>query len=125
MTMEKNYEPHSIEDKWYEKWLEEKTFHSDSSKGGEPYCIMIPPPNVTGILHMGHALNNTIQDIMARWRRMQGRNVVWVPGTDHAGIATQNVVERALKKEGKTRDDLGREAFIEKVWEWKEEYGGT
>jgi len=125
MTMEKNYEPHSIEDKWYEKWLEEKTFHSDSSKGGEPYCIMIPPPNVTGILHMGHALNNTIQDIMARWRRMEGRNVVWVPGTDHAGIATQNVVERALKKEGKTRDDLGREAFIEKVWEWKEEYGGT
>jgi len=125
MTMEKNYEPHSIEDKWYEKWLEAKTFHSDSSKGGEPYCIMIPPPNVTGILHMGHALNNTIQDIMARWRRMEGRNVVWVPGTDHAGIATQNVVERALKKEGKTRDDLGREAFIEKVWEWKEEYGGT
>jgi valyl-tRNA synthetase len=125
MTMEKNYEPHSIEDKWYEKWLESKTFHSDSSKGGEPYCIMIPPPNVTGILHMGHALNNTIQDIMARWRRMQGRNVVWVPGTDHAGIATQNVVERALKEEGRSRDDLGREAFIEKVWEWKEEYGGT
>jgi valyl-tRNA synthetase len=123
--MDKNYEPHSIEDKWYDKWLEEKTFHSDSSKGGEPYCIMIPPPNVTGVLHMGHALNNTIQDIMARWRRMEGRNVVWVPGTDHAGIATQNVVERALKKEGKTRDDLGREAFIEKVWEWKEEYGGT
>ncbi|MDA3798258.1 MAG: valine--tRNA ligase [Kiritimatiellae bacterium] len=125
MTMEKHYEPHSIEDKWYERWVEAKAFGSDSSKGGEPYCIMIPPPNVTGVLHMGHALNNTIQDIMARWRRMEGRNVVWVPGTDHAGIATQNVVERALKAEGKTRDDLGREAFLEKVWEWKEEYGGT
>ena len=86
---------------------------------------MIPPPNVTGILHMGHALNNTIQDILVRWRRMQGRNVVWMPGTDHAGIATQNVVERALQKEGKTREDLGREAFIERVWEWREEYGST
>jgi valyl-tRNA synthetase len=87
--------------------------------------VVIPPPNVTGILHMGHALNNTIQDILVRWQRMQGCNTVWMPGTDHAGIATQNVVERALRKEGKTRHDLGREAFIDKVWEWKEEYGGT
>ncbi len=125
MIMEKNYDPKSIEEKWYNLWLENKTFHSDHSKGGEPYCVVIPPPNVTGILHMGHALNNTIQDIMVRWRKMQGRNVVWIPGTDHAGIATQNVVERALKKEGKTREDLGRDAFIERVWEWRKEYGGT
>jgi valyl-tRNA synthetase len=94
-------------------------------RGGEPYSIVIPPPNVTGILHMGHALNVTIQDILIRWRRMQGRNTLWMPGTDHAGIATQNVVERALRKEGKTRDDLGREAFIQRVWEWREQYGNT
>lgn len=123
--MEKNYDPKSIEEKWYSFWLENKVFHSDHNKGGEPYCVVIPPPNVTGILHMGHALNNTIQDILVRWRKMQGRNVVWIPGTDHAGIATQNVVERALKKEGKTREDLGRDAFIERVWEWRKEYGGT
>ncbi len=125
MTMEKHYDPHTMEEKWYRTWTEKGYFHSDASAAGDPYCVVIPPPNVTGILHMGHALNNTIQDIMVRWRRMQGRNVVWLPGTDHAGIATQNVVERALKKEGKTRDDLGREKFIERVWEWREEYGST
>ncbi|MBU0679097.1 MAG: valine--tRNA ligase [Verrucomicrobia bacterium] len=123
--LDKTYDPKLVEDKWYGKWLETGLFSRDASRGGEPYCIVIPPPNVTGILHMGHALNNTIQDVLVRWRRMQGRNAVWVPGTDHAGIATQNVVERALKKEGKTRDDLGREAFIERVWEWKQEYGST
>ncbi|NQU38675.1 MAG: valine--tRNA ligase [Lentisphaerae bacterium] len=123
--MEKNYDTHRIEDQWYQTWMETGAFHSDHTQGGEPYCVMIPPPNVTGILHMGHALNNTIQDILVRWRRMEGRNVVWMPGTDHAGIATQNVVERALAKEGKTRDDLGRDAFIERVWQWREEYGGT
>ncbi|MDD4870992.1 MAG: class I tRNA ligase family protein, partial [Kiritimatiellae bacterium] len=106
--METNYDPKQIEAKWYRLWQERKLFHGDSSRGGEPYCIVIPPPNVTGILHMGHALNNTIQDILVRWRRMQGRNVVWMPGTDHAGIATQNVVEKALRKEGKSREDLGR-----------------
>ncbi len=121
----KHYDPAVVENKWYEWWMEKGLFHGDSREGGEPYCIVIPPPNVTGILHMGHALNNTIQDILVRWHKMQGRNVVWVPGTDHAGIATQNVVERHLKKEGKTRDDLGREAFIDRVWEWREEYGGT
>ena len=125
MTMEKHYDPHTMEEKWYQTWTEKGYFHSDASASGDPYCVVIPPPNVTGILHMGHALNNTIQDIMVRWRRMQGRNVVWLPGTDHAGIATQNVVERALLKEGKTREDLGREKFIERVWEWREEYGST
>ncbi|MBT3295431.1 MAG: valine--tRNA ligase [Verrucomicrobia bacterium] len=123
--MEKNYDTHRIEDKWYQTWMATGAFHSDHTQAGEPYCVMIPPPNVTGILHMGHALNISIQDILVRWRRMEGRNVIWVPGTDHAGIATQNVVERALKKEGKTRDDLGRDAFIERVWQWREEYGGT
>jgi valyl-tRNA synthetase len=123
--MDKHYDPAQIEARWYGRWLEAGVFHSDAARGGEPYCVMIPPPNVTGILHMGHALNNTIQDILVRWRRMQGRNVVWMPGTDHAGIATQNVVERALREEGKSREDLGREAFVERVWAWKEQYGNT
>ena len=125
VELDKHYDPKAIEPKWYAEWTDKGLFHSDASKGGDPYCVVIPPPNVTGILHMGHALNNTIQDILVRWRRMQGRNVVWLPGTDHAGIATQNVVERALKKEGKTREDLGRDAFIERVWEWRKEYGST
>ena len=123
--MNKHYDPKEIEAKWYPVWMERGLFHSDAEQEGEPYCVMIPPPNVTGILHMGHALNSTIQDILVRWRRMQGRNTIWMPGTDHAGIATQNVVERALKKEGKTREDLGRDAFIERVWDWREEYGST
>ncbi len=123
--MEKRYDPKAIEAKWYATWIARGLFHGDASRGGEPYCVMIPPPNVTGILHMGHALNNTVQDILARWRRMQGRNVVWMPGTDHAGIATQNVVERALKAEGKTREDLGRKAFVDRVWQWREQYGNT
>ncbi len=123
--LSKAYESKDVEAKWYQAWMDANAFHSDASKGGEPYCVVIPPPNVTGILHVGHVLNNTIQDILVRWRRMQGRNVVWMPGTDHAGIATQNKVEQALKEEGKTRDDLGRDAFIERVWTWREEYGGT
>ncbi len=121
----KTYDPKQVESKWYAEWLARGLFHSDASRGGEPFCIVIPPPNVTGILHMGHALNNTIQDVLTRWQRMRGRNAVWVPGTDHAGIATQNVVERELKKQGKRRHDLGRDAFIEKVWEWRAEKGGT
>ncbi len=121
----KNYDPSAIEEKWYNEWLAKGYFRGDASRGGQPYSIVIPPPNVTGILHMGHALNNSIQDVLVRWRRMQGFNTVWVPGTDHAGIATQNVVEKGLKKEGKTRDDLGRDAFVERVWRWKEEYGST
>ena len=122
--MEKHYDAKASEAKWYRKWEEGGCFH-DEPGCGEPYSVVIPPPNVTGILHMGHALNQTIQDILVRWRRMQGRNTLWLPGTDHAGIATQNVVEKALKKEGKRRQDLGREAFVERVWEWKRQYGGT
>ena len=121
----KTYDPKAIESKWYAEWMARGLFHGDPARGGPPCCIVIPPPNVTGILHMGHALNCTIQDILIRWKRMQGFNAVWIPGTDHAGIATQNMVERALKKEGKTRDDLGREAFLERVWQWKEQYGST
>ena len=119
----KHYDPAEVEARWYDYWMREGLFHGDESGGGDPYCIVIPPPNVTGILHMGHALNTAIQDILVRWRRMKGCNTVWVPGTDHAGIATQNVVERALAQEGLGRDDLGREAFVERVWEWKEQYG--
>ena len=121
----KHYDPQAIEAKWGAWWLESKAFSRMPGQGGEPYCIVIPPPNVTGILHMGHALNNTIQDVLTRWQSMKGRNALWVPGTDHAGIATQNVVERALKQEGKTRHDVGREEFIDRVWQWREEYGGT
>jgi len=123
--MDKHYDPQSIENKWYPWWETNGHFHADPAQGGEPYTVVIPPPNVTGILHMGHALNSTIQDVLVRWRRMQGRNVVWLPGTDHAGIATQNVVEKALRKEGLSRRDLGREKFLERVWEWRGEYGGT
>ncbi len=123
--MDKHFDPQAIEAKWYEFWEKTGQFSGNASADGEPYCIVIPPPNVTGILHMGHALNNTIQDVLVRWRRMQGRNVLWVPGTDHAGIATQNVVEKALRNEGKSRRDLGREAFVERVWEWRAKYGGT
>ena len=123
--MDKNYEPEKVEAKWYAEYLSRNAFRGDVRSGGDPYVVVIPPPNVTGILHMGHALNVTIQDILVRWRRMQGRNTVWMPGTDHAGIATQNVVERALKKEGQTRKQLGREAFLERVWTWREDYGGT
>ena len=122
--MEKHYDAKAAEAKWYSFWENNGCFHQEPD-GRVPYSVVIPPPNVTGILHMGHALNQTIQDILVRWRRMQGRNTLWLPGTDHAGIATQNVVEKALKKEGKRRQDLGREAFLERVWEWKRQYGGT
>ncbi|MBO6168068.1 MAG: valine--tRNA ligase [Kiritimatiellae bacterium] len=122
--MEKHYDAKAAEAKWYPVWEKNGYFHAEPGKG-EPYSVVIPPPNVTGILHMGHALNQTIQDILVRWRRMSGFNTLWLPGTDHAGIATQNVVEKALRKEGKRRQDLGREAFVERVWEWKKQYGGT
>ncbi len=125
VELKKNYIAASVEKEWYHRWLETHAFHTDADRGGRPYCIVIPPPNVTGILHMGHALNTTIQDILIRWRRMQGRNTLWIPGTDHAGIATQNVVERTLRKDGKTRDDLGRDAFVKRVWAWREQYGNT
>ena len=124
MAMEKRYDSKAAEAKWYPFWEQNGCFHDEPGRG-KPYSIVIPPPNVTGILHMGHALNQTIQDILVRWRRMSGYNTLWLPGTDHAGIATQNVVEKALKKEGKRRQDLGREKFLERVWEWKRQYGGT
>jgi valyl-tRNA synthetase len=123
--LEKTYEPKQVEDRWYRVWVEKGYFHAPLAHPGEPYTIVIPPPNVTGSLHIGHALNNTIQDILIRWRRMQGRNALWVPGMDHAGIATQNVVERQLTAEGGSREQLGREKFVERVWEWKKQSGGT
>ena len=122
--MDKRYDAKAAEAKWYPIWEKNGYFH-DEPGHGTPYSVVIPPPNVTGILHMGHALNQTIQDVLVRWRRMRGFNTLWLPGTDHAGIATQNVVEKALKKEGKRRQDLGREKFLERVWEWKRQYGGT
>ncbi|GAB6887451.1 valine--tRNA ligase [Desulfothermus okinawensis JCM 13304] len=122
--LDKGYEPDTIEKEWIERWEKENTYMADPHKEGNVFSIVIPPPNVTGTLHMGHALNITLQDIMCRYKRQKGYNVLWVPGTDHAGIATQNVVERAIAREGLTREDLGREKFIERVWQWKEEYGG-
>jgi valyl-tRNA synthetase len=121
--MDKTYEPHAIEQRWYAFW-EERGYFAPSGQGA-PYCIMIPPPNVTGTLHMGHAFQDTIMDALTRYYRMKGYNALWQPGTDHAGIATQMVVERQLAGENKTRHDLGREAFIERVWAWKAESGGT
>lgn len=110
--------------KWYDFWTAEGFFRPEINRDGTPFCIVIPPPNVTGSLHMGHALNVTLQDILTRWKRMQGYSALWLPGTDHAGIATQNVVERELAKEGKDRYSLGRDNFIKRIWQWKEEYGG-
>ncbi|MCU0575325.1 MAG: valine--tRNA ligase [Desulfobacterota bacterium] len=123
--LDREYDPKDIEQKWYEVWLEKKYFHAREDDGTRPgYAIVIPPPNVTGVLHMGHALNNTLQDIMIRYKRMDGYNALWMPGTDHAGIATQNVVEKSLAEKGKSRHDLGREAFIDEVWRWREKHGG-
>ena len=121
--LNKSYSPETIEKKWYDLWLDRGYFSPDPA-GGKPYSIVIPPPNVTGSLHMGHALNATLQDILIRWKRMQGSKTLWIPGADHAGIATQNVVERQLALESLDRHKLGRDAFIEKVWKWKAEYGG-
>ena len=121
--MEKIYNPHELEQRWYETWEREGYF--SPAQEGEPYCIMIPPPNVTGTLHMGHAFQDTLMDSLTRFHRMQGHKTLWQPGTDHAGIATQMVVERQLNAEGLTRHDLGREAFIERVWNWKEHSSGT
>src|SRR5664279_3951284 len=125
----KAYEPQSVEDKWYEFWLKQGCFTADPARVSPKrpaYSIVIPPPNVTGVLTLGHVLNNTLQDILARRARMLGKEVLWLPGTDHAGIATQSVVERTLRKDGvmKHRDDLGREALVAKIWEWREKYGG-
>ncbi len=123
--LSKQYNPKETEDKWYKFWEENNYFLGQPNPAKKPFCIVIPPPNVTGILHMGHALNNTIQDILIRYHRMKGEESLWMPGTDHAGIATQNVVEKAIAKEGLKRQDLGREKFVERVWQWKEQYGST
>jgi valyl-tRNA synthetase len=123
--MPKGFEPKEVETKWYAYWEDRRLFRAQAKSPRNPYCIVIPPPNVTGSLHMGHALNNTLQDILCRYKRMTGYNVLWQPGTDHAGIATQNVVERDLASRGMDRHQVGREKFIELVWEWKEKYGGV
>ncbi|MBN1871131.1 MAG: valine--tRNA ligase, partial [Candidatus Omnitrophica bacterium] len=117
------YSPKEVEDRIFKFWEEKDLFRAKVDREKRPYSIVIPPPNVTGILHMGHALNNTIQDILIRFKRMEGFEALWMPGTDHAGIATQNAVEKDIAKEGLTRQDLGREKFVERVWKWKEEYG--
>ena len=123
--IEKVFDPRRFEERWYEHWLRLGVFTANPDSGRPAFVMVIPPPNVTGRLHMGHALNNTLQDILARWRRMSGDDVLWLPGTDHAGIATQMVVDRELRKEGLIRESLGREAFVARIWKWKEEYGGA
>jgi valyl-tRNA synthetase len=124
-VLDKSYDPHQVEEKWYRYWEEHGYFRADEDSERKAYSIVIPPPNVTGVLHIGHALNNTLQDILIRFKRMDGCNVLWMPGTDHAGIATQNVVEKQLLEQGLDRHTLGREKFIERVWRWKEQSGGT
>ncbi len=123
--LSKSYEPSISEEKWYRYWIAGDYFHACDTSEKKPFSIVIPPPNVTGMLHMGHALNNALQDIVIRFKRMQGYNTLWMPGMDHAGIATQNVVEQLLAAQGLTRHDLGREEFIARVWQWKEKYGGV
>src|ERR1051325_10038852 len=120
MEIPKAYEPQAVEEKWYQLWLDQKCFVADARSTKPAFSIVIPPPNVTGVLHMGHVLNNTIQDILIRKARMDGKEALWLPGTDHAGIGTQVVVEKRIKKEeGKSRRDIGREEFLRRVWEWK------
>ena len=123
MAMEKTYEPHAIEKKLYARWEASKYFQP--SESGSPYCIMLPPPNITGSLHMGHAFQDTLMDALIRYHRMCGRKTLWQCGTDHAGIATQIVVERQLSATGTSRQNLGRDRFVDAVWNWKKESGGT
>src|SRR5438045_1945388 len=121
----KTYDPKTVEPKWYQRWLDAKAFHADVKSSKPTFSIVIPPPNITGVLTLGHVLNNTIQDILARRARMQGREVLWLPGMDHAGIGTQTAVEKWLRKnEGVTRHDLGREEFLRRVLEWQDKHGG-
>ena len=123
--LEKNYNPSEIEDRLYQKWLDKKYFHAEVNRDKKPFTIVMPPPNITGKLHMGHALDNTMQDIIIRFKRMQGYEALWVPGTDHASISTEVKVTNALKEEGIDKHELGREGFLKRTWEWKKEYGGT
>ncbi|MFZ4498510.1 MAG: class I tRNA ligase family protein, partial [Burkholderiales bacterium] len=126
MTLAKSFEPAEIEQRWYPRW-EKSGYFAAGTDAGKPenFCILLPPPNVTGTLHMGHGFNQTLMDALTRWQRMRGANVLWQPGTDHAGIATQMVVERQLEAKGLSRHDVGRENFLERVWEWKAYSGGT
>ena len=123
--LEKTYNPASIEDRLYQKWMDSKYFHAEVRKDKKPFTIVMPPPNVTGQLHMGHALDNTMQDILIRWKRMQGYNALWVPGTDHAAISTEVKIVNKMREEGLTKEDIGREGFLKRAWAWKEEYGST
>lgn len=123
--LDKTFDPKTVEAKHYKLWEDQNAFAANLESGKDPYTIMMPPPNVTGSLHMGHALTFTLQDLLIRFNRMKGKDALWQPGTDHAGIATQMVVERRLEADKLTRHDLGRQKFIEKIWEWKEESGGT
>src|SRR3954469_14840991 len=123
--IEKVYEPQRFEPAWAQWWIEKGIFKASPKNTGRTFSMVIPPPNVTGVLHMGHMLNHTEHDVVIRWHRMLGHNTLWLPGTDHAGIATQMVVERQLAEEGKTRQELGREEFEKRVWKWKCESGGT
>jgi len=125
MELAKSFEPHAIEAKWYPLWESRGVFAPSFAPGAAPYCIQLPPPHVTGTLHMGHAFQHTLMDVLIRYHRMRGDNTLWQVGTDHAGIATQIVVEQQLKVEGKSRHDLGREAFVERVWDWKKVSGST
>ena len=122
--MKKTYNPSIVEDRLYNHWIEKKYFHTKVDKSKKPYTIIMPPPNITGQLHMGHALDNTIQDILIRWKRMSGYNALWIPGIDHASISTELKVVEKMSSEGLTKDDVGREGFLKRAWEWKEEYGG-
>ena len=116
LRLDKTYDPKSVEARWYRTWTERGYFHASTSHPGQPYSIVIPPPNVTGSLHVGHALNHSLQDILIRWRRMQGRNTLWLPGTDHAGIATQNVVERLIaQRGGKSRYQIGGQEWVRRI----------
>ena len=120
----KTFEPSAIEGPIYEKWLKDGRFHADAASDKDPYTIVIPPPNITGQLHMGHALDNALQDLLIRFKRMQGFEALWLPGTDHASIATEAKIVEAMAAEGLTKDDVGREGFLERAWAWREEYGG-
>ena len=124
-NLEKTYNPKEIEAKLYEKWCEEKYFHAEVDRSKKPFTTVMPPPNITGKLHMGHALDNTLQDILIRYKRMQGYNALWIPGTDHAAISTEVKVTNQLKAEGIDKKELGREGFLKRTWQWKEEYAGN
>ena len=120
----KNYLPQEIEKKWYQFWLDRDYFHAKDRSNNPPFSIVIPPPNITGSLHTGHALDNTLQDTLIRWKRMQGYNTLWMPGTDHAGIVTELIMERTLVEEGTIRQEIGLEKFIDRMWQWKNETRG-